>query len=103
MGSGGNQPCDRLFTNHHSLAGDGGWTNWSEWKATTDCSVLCGGGEVTQKRVRTCTNPPPSAIGKPCEGEGKESKTIACNMVDCGGILPERVSPGLHYSVVFVC
>ena len=45
----------------------GGFTAWS---AYTPCSVTCGKGTMT--RTRSCTNPPPSNGGKPCEGSVSE-------------------------------
>ena len=62
------------------LAVDGGYTNWSEWEA---CSVTCGGG--SQKRSRTCTNPPPSGDGQTClqQSLGPAEETQECNAKDC--------------------
>ena len=40
---------------------DGKWTDWGDWGS---CDKLCGGG--LQKRVRSCTNPPPAEGGSPC-------------------------------------
>ena len=42
---------------------DGFWTPWSVW---TPCSVPCGVG--IQGRARACTNPPPIAGGRFCDG-----------------------------------
>lgn len=55
---------------------DGGWTTWGSW---TSCSASCDGGLRTQSR--TCTNPPPSPLGKACEGDS--SKIAICNTVSC--------------------
>eukprot|EP00456_Euglypha_rotunda_P019166 TRINITY_DN1703_c0_g1_i5.p1 TRINITY_DN1703_c0_g1~~TRINITY_DN1703_c0_g1_i5.p1 ORF type:complete len:388 (-),score=38.72 TRINITY_DN1703_c0_g1_i5:19-1182(-) len=42
-------------------ARSGGWSDWSS------CSKSCGGGNQT----RTCTNPPPSDEGTPCQEIGR--------------------------------
>ncbi|KAE9553447.1 hypothetical protein FO519_003319, partial [Halicephalobus sp. NKZ332] len=49
---------------------DGNWANWGSW---TTCSSSCGDG--VQKRVRTCTEPPPNEKGKFCEGQSVETKS----------------------------
>lgn len=47
------------------FAVNGGWSQWSGW---IDCR--CPGDTLAkgQKRTRTCTNPPPSNGGQPCQG-----------------------------------
>lgn len=47
------------------FAVNGGWSQWSAW---IDCR--CPGDTLAkgQKRTRTCTNPPPSNGGLPCQG-----------------------------------
>lgn len=55
---------------------NGQYTNWSQWGA---CSAKCGGG--TQERSRTCTNPPPSSGGAPCQGDAMERQP--CNIQKC--------------------
>ncbi|XP_053871064.1 properdin, partial [Malaclemys terrapin pileata] len=42
---------------------DGGWNNW---ETSSPCSVTCGLGRVTQKRL--CNNPAPRHSGKACLG-----------------------------------
>ncbi|XP_058945107.2 coadhesin isoform X1 [Pocillopora verrucosa] len=56
---------------------NGGWTMWGEWDK---CSATCGGG--TQKRSRSCTNPPTAHGGKTCTGP-KEMTQICNNDVGC--------------------
>lgn len=56
---------------------NGGWTMWGEWDK---CSATCGGG--TQKRSRSCTNPPTAHGGKTCAGP-KEMTQICNNDVGC--------------------
>jgi len=55
---------------------DGSWGDWAAWST---CSATCGGG--TQTRTRTCSNPPPSNGGLPCQGSNTE-RTI-CNTQTC--------------------
>ncbi|KAL4235872.1 Hemicentin-1 [Mactra antiquata] len=46
---------------------DGGWTLWSVWSS---CSHTCGHG--LKSRTRSCSNPVPSSLGKPCTGNNVE-------------------------------
>ncbi|XP_033762737.1 coadhesin-like [Pecten maximus] len=62
---------------------DGGWTDYTAWTMTSQCSVTCGGGYRTVSRSRTCTNPSPANGGKTCVGSTSESKTEACNTHQC--------------------
>ncbi|XP_065656123.1 coadhesin-like isoform X1 [Hydra vulgaris] len=55
---------------------DGGFSEWSTYSA---CLATCGDG--IEQRVRTCTNPVPSAGGKDCVGE--RSQTKKCNLKAC--------------------
>ncbi|XP_073244555.1 SCO-spondin-like isoform X1 [Porites lutea] len=59
-----------------SCAVNGGWSSWGNWCA---CSKTCGTG--SQYRTRSCTKPPPSYGGKPCEGQAKQTR--ACNQKLC--------------------
>ncbi|XP_067023737.1 coadhesin-like [Acropora muricata] len=52
---------------------------WSAWSAWGDCSLTCGNG--SQTRMRTCTNPPPSAGGAACSGISSQSQS--CNTEQC--------------------
>ena len=58
---------------------DGGYTEFGGWSA---CSRICGPG--TQIRRRTCTNPPPSNGGAPCDGPDSEKRE--CNLRECPGL-----------------
>ena len=51
----------------------GGWSEWSEW----DCELAESCGYGTGRRVRSCTNPPPSNGGLDCVG--KESEMRICH------------------------
>jgi len=51
---------------------DGGWTDWGGWTA---CSKTCETG--TRKRSRSCTNPPPSVLGRFCTGDNSQVDTCA--------------------------
>lgn len=57
---------------------DGGWSPWSN--SYTTCTRTCGGG--VQHKTRTCTNPPTSNGGNPCEGPKKGHWRI-CNSAPC--------------------
>ena len=59
---------------------NGSWSNWSSFGA---CSKNCGRGVKT--RTRTCTNPPPSNGGVPCQGLGEDH--IECVEKVCLGQL----------------
>lgn len=54
----------------------GFWGDWLNWSV---CSTNCGGG--TQKRQRTCDNPPPYLDGSYCSGLSLESRS--CNNMCC--------------------
>jgi hemicentin len=56
---------------------DGKLTSWSIWTA---CTKKCGSG--IQKRYRSCTAPPPSCKGKPCESCTMDTRV--CNTNPCG-------------------
>ena len=57
---------------------DGGLSLWGAWES---CSVTCGGG--LQRRVRSCTSPPPQWGGRQCQ----ESPVMyqSCNRGVCPG------------------
>ena len=57
---------------------DGGWSRWGAW---SQCTRTCGGGR--QSRMRSCTNPPPSAGGRDCPGSRAQSRI--CNRNGCSG------------------
>ncbi|XP_057363933.1 hemicentin-1 isoform X3 [Manis pentadactyla] len=57
---------------------DGRWGNWHSWGR---CSVSCGGGEKTRKRM--CNNPVPSKSGRPCPGD--PTQVSRCNIQACPG------------------
>uniref|UniRef100_A0A8C0KRB0 Hemicentin-1 n=1 Tax=Canis lupus dingo TaxID=286419 RepID=A0A8C0KRB0_CANLU len=57
---------------------DGKWATWTSWSS---CSVSCGGGEKTRKRL--CNNPVPSISGRPCPGDA--TQVSRCNMQVCPG------------------
>lgn len=57
---------------------DGGWSNWGEWGP---CSKSCAGG--TRGRARSCSNPPPSGSGKPCQGPDKVFETCKPEPCPC--------------------
>ncbi|XP_067019938.1 coadhesin-like [Acropora muricata] len=53
---------------------------FSEWKMSGECSATCGKDGV-QKRIRSCSNPPPQYDGNKCEGPAEE--TQSCNVKPC--------------------
>uniref|UniRef100_A0A673FQJ2 Properdin-like n=1 Tax=Sinocyclocheilus rhinocerous TaxID=307959 RepID=A0A673FQJ2_9TELE len=48
--------------------------NWGAWTGSTPCSVTCGVGQQTQRRM--CDSPKPAYGGRQCRGE--EQKTGVC-------------------------
>ena len=82
-----------------SVAIDGGYTAWSSWGP---CSVSCDKG--TQRRSRTCTNPPPFAGGKTCveqtlgpAEETQECETRKCRKADFCSACRKRFSASCHF------
>ncbi|XP_021053028.1 hemicentin-1 [Mus pahari] len=57
---------------------DGSWGTWHSW---SHCSVSCGGGERTRKRL--CDNPVPTKGGRSCPGDA--AQVSRCNMQACPG------------------
>lgn len=57
---------------------DGSWGTWHSW---SHCSVSCGGGERTRKRL--CDNPVPSKGARSCPGDA--TQVSRCNMQACPG------------------
>ena len=49
--------------------------SWSDWSSFGACSKTCGTG--VKIRTRTCTNPPPSNGGVPCQGLDKDCQNCA--------------------------
>ena len=60
----------------------GVYTPWGNWSA---CSVSCGEG--SQRRSRSCTNPPPQHGGPTCseQGLGEATEDQPCNAGHCPG------------------
>ncbi|XP_060595418.1 hemicentin-1-like isoform X4 [Ruditapes philippinarum] len=67
---------DETRTCNKNQCTDGGWSSWERWGS---CSVSCDGG--IQSRLRTCSNPRPSLLGKYCDGSPDETRT--CNKNQC--------------------
>lgn len=55
---------------------NGNWGPWSPWDT---CSLTCGGGLQTRKRL--CNDPAPKFGGKECVGDAKD--TQMCNKKAC--------------------
>uniref|UniRef100_A0A673CX17 Thrombospondin-1-like n=1 Tax=Sphaeramia orbicularis TaxID=375764 RepID=A0A673CX17_9TELE len=55
---------------------NGNWGPWSPWDT---CSLTCGGGQQTRKRL--CNDPVPKYGGKDCVGDAKDTQT--CNKKAC--------------------
>ncbi|XP_056249535.1 thrombospondin-1-like [Seriola aureovittata] len=68
---------------------DGGWGPWSPWDT---CTVTCGGGIQTRKRL--CSDPVPKYGGKDCVGDATMSHV--CNKQECpvDGCLSNPCFPG---------
>lgn len=77
-----------------SLDVDGGWSDYGDW---TQCMRSCGPG--TQTRSRTCTNPPPSGEGAPCDGDATETRM--CNTVDCPSDCQDYLAMGNTASGIY--
>ncbi|CAL9698264.1 unnamed protein product [Knipowitschia caucasica] len=79
-----NCSCEAGVLQCDSLPGcrvDGSWSQWSLW---TECSMTCGGGVKTRKRL--CNNPAPQSGGRGCVGvadQRRECNTHICT--DSGG------------------
>lgn len=58
----------------------GGWSAWGPWT----CSVRCGGGHG--ERVRTCSQPAPNILGRPCAGAARQQGP--CSEWPCGQLSP---------------
>lgn len=77
----GGKPCNGLkfeysVCNIRQCPIDGGFSEWGIW---TTCTVTCGGGLSTRRRI--CANPSPLYGGKNCSGLYSESKV--CNEDYC--------------------
>ena len=59
---------------------NGAYSPWSSWGT---CSKSCLGG--VRRRVRTCSNPPPSGGGRECRGLGSSVESQDCNVKSCPG------------------
>ena len=57
--------------------------NWGSWSKYFSCSVTCGEG--TQTRKRLCDEPAPKHGGKDCEGPEEESQSCSTSTT-CQGI-----------------
>ncbi|KAK6176120.1 hypothetical protein SNE40_014463 [Patella caerulea] len=62
---------------------NGGWSEYSKWLYTTDCSVSCGTGTRSKLHIRTCTNPAPQFGGEECEGKYNETLEDECTFDPC--------------------
>ncbi|XP_060595419.1 mucin-like protein isoform X5 [Ruditapes philippinarum] len=69
---------DETRTCNKNQCADGEWSSWENWGS---CSVSCDGG--IQSRLRTCSNPRPSLLGRYCDGSPEETRT--CNKRQCEG------------------
>lgn len=57
--------------------------DYSEWSAWTQCSKTCSGG--VRRRMRKCSNPPPSNGGRDCRNLGPSVESQDCNVKLCNG------------------
>ena len=55
--------------------------NYSSWSEYSSCSVTCGFGRKTRKRL--CNNPIPDYGGRGCSKLGPSSQTVECNIHPC--------------------
>uniref|UniRef100_A0AAQ5XIQ8 Thrombospondin-1 n=1 Tax=Amphiprion ocellaris TaxID=80972 RepID=A0AAQ5XIQ8_AMPOC len=70
------QECDNKLDHPVFTVFNGNWGPWSPWDT---CTVTCGGGGQTRKRL--CNDPAPKYGGKECVGDAKE--TQKCNKKAC--------------------
>ena len=54
---------------------------WGQWHNWSSCSVTCGGGNQTRKRL--CDNPTPAYGGMDCAGDDERAQV--CNQDPCPG------------------
>jgi len=60
--------------------------NWGGWSGYSACSKSCGQG--TQKRTRSCNNPPPANGGSSCPGSSSQTKR--CQVKKCEDFCPGK-------------
>uniref|UniRef100_A0A3Q3WQX5 Thrombospondin-1 n=1 Tax=Mola mola TaxID=94237 RepID=A0A3Q3WQX5_MOLML len=86
------QECDKQMSVFHNQ--DGSWINgnWGPWSPWDTCTLTCGGGVQTRKRL--CNDPAPKYGGKECVGDNKD--TQICNKKACpiDGCLSNPCFPG---------
>jgi len=71
----GEEPCEI----------DGGWSEWGPW---SPCSVSCGTGNQTRRRV--CDNPTPSPGGESCQDLAEEGKVCEQGACPAKVVIPEE-------------
>ena len=57
--------------------------DYSEWSPWTQCSKTCSGG--VRRRMRKCSNPPPSNGGRDCRNLGPSVESQDSNVKLCNG------------------
>ena len=102
-----------LFPVHPCLAGrnflvlilssccveDGAWSPWSRSSHPSSCSG--GSCNFVQIKTRTCTNPPPTGRGRPCQGFSLTKRYCDRSDVCKGkGLVPNLHSSASLYSLV---
>lgn len=71
-----------LFSYNNNIV-HGFWSSFGSFGDWSNCTESCGGGIKNRTRFRTCTDPPPSDGGNPCDGEATDSEEQKCNIEDC--------------------
>ncbi|OWF42002.1 coadhesin-like [Mizuhopecten yessoensis] len=69
--------------NTHPCPIHGKWSQWSDYKDISSCSVTCDKGIKSMERNRECNNPSPQYGGDDCKESASETKTASCFEKHC--------------------
>ncbi|XP_062577641.1 papilin-like [Saccostrea cucullata] len=83
--SGESVKIERKTCNTKPCPIDGKWTQFGQFTEWTPCNVTCGGGTMSRKQFRNCSNPEPAYGGEGCSGSGINIETKSCTSWPCPG------------------